>query len=164
MSINITTTRSIDLPLGIAEEIYNNLTNPKSDTQRQMFEVLRSLRGDRPLDSAPDFSMSICLRPDPYTDLLQCIGWASVTEWDRCCALQGFVNADYRGMGLAGALVSSLVVDGILRSDVPVAVFADSFVRIAHRLGFQDIRRYRITDDGWVRSMRLLDDDTEVAR
>lgn len=164
MSILIQTTRSADLSLSVAEEIYNRLTKPKSDTNKQLFILIHCLRGESPLDNAPDWPMSFCLHRDPYTDSLRCVGWVSVTEWDRCLALQGFVDPDYRHKGLATALTSTLLVDGVINQSVPVAVFADEFVRITQGLGFTDIRRYRVTDDGWLRSERLLDESETAAR
>lgn len=163
MAVILNTTRSADLSLSVADDIYNRLTKPRSETNSQMAVLIRCLRGESPIDLAPDWPMSVCLRADPYTDALQCVGWVSVTEWDRCLALQGFVDPDYRSKGLATSLTSVLLVDGVIHPEVPVAVFADEFVRIAMRLGFKDIRRYRVTDDGWLRSERLFDEEPQTA-
>lgn len=163
MAVTINTTRSTHLLPSVAEDIHSRLTKARSETNAQMEVLIRCLRGESPIDSAVDMPMSVCLHSDPYTDSLQCVGWVSVTSWDRCLALQGFVDPDYRQKGLATALTSALLVDGVIHPEVAVAVFADEFVRITRRLGFKDIRRYRITDDGWLRSERLFDEEPETA-
>lgn len=157
MSVLISTTRSSELPLTAAETIRDSLTKPGSATNRHFQEIVRCMLGSQPADLMPDFPMAICLRSDPYTDSLRCVGWASVTVWERCLALQAFVAEDCRQMGLATALASALVVDSILNKEVPVAVFSDETVKIAQRLRFSEIRRYRLVDDGWILSERLFD-------
>lgn len=163
MAVTISTTRSTNLSLPVAEAIHSRLTRERSDTRLALERLLPSLRGEAPLDSAPDWPMSVCLWADPYTDMLHCVGWVSVTEWDRCLAVQGFVDPEFREKGLATALTAALLVDGVIHPEIPIAVFADPFVRIAWRLRFQDIRRYRQTDDGWLRSERLYDDQPQTA-
>lgn len=164
MATFINTTRSADLSLSVADDIYNRLTKERSETNQQMAILVRCLRGESPMDNAQDWPMSVCLWADPYTDLLQCVGWVSVTEWDRCLALQGFVDPAFRRKGLASALTSALLVDGVIHPDVPVAVFADEFVYITRRLGFRNIYRYRQTDDGWIRSLEsLVENESETA-
>lgn len=152
MAISISTTRSSELPLSAAEQIHSKLTKPGSEMHAQMGEVVRCLRGEKPLDLAGDWPMSICLWTDPYTDILHCIGWVSVTEWDRCLALQGFVDPEYRQKGLATALTAALLVDGVIHQQVPTAVFSDEFAQITRGLGFSLVYRYRQTDDGWIKS------------
>lgn len=149
--------------MSVAEDISILLTRAGSETQREIRRLVPALRGEAPIDVAPDWPMSICLRSDPYTDSLQCVGWVSVTEWDRCLAVQGFVDPEFRRKGLATALTSALLVDGVIHPEIPIAVFADEFVRIAWRLRFQDIRRYRQTADGWLRSERLYDEQPQTA-
>lgn len=152
MSVNIMTTRTVDLPLPTVEQIRDRLTRAGSQTQLDFGCISRAMLGSIPADLMPDYHLSVCMRDDPYTDLSHCVGWASVTEWDRSAALQVCVDEQYRSMGLGTALISSLVVDGILCRDNPVAVFSDECVRIAQRLRFTTIHRYRQTDDGWIRS------------
>jgi GNAT superfamily N-acetyltransferase len=159
MSATITTTRTTELPLHVAEEIRDRLTKQGSPTNEDFHVIVGGMLGRIPADNMPDYPMSICLRMDPYTDAIHCLGWASATLWDSSLALQAFVDAEYRGQGLATALASVLVVDGILTRQMPIAVFSDECVRIAQRLRFPDIRRYRRVDDGWVRSERLFDND-----
>lgn len=161
MSATITTTRSNELPLSVAETIRSSLTKKGSDTNRDFEEIVQGMLDVR--DSLPDYPMSICLRLDPYTDATHCIGWASATLWDQSLALQVFVDPEYRGRGLATALASLLLVDGILTTEMPLAVFSDSTVRIAQRLKFPDIRRYRRVDDGWLRSRKLFDDESPAS-
>lgn len=161
VALLISTTRSSELPLHVAETIRDSLTKERSDTQRAFQEIVCCMLGSQPADLMPDYPMAIALRTDPYTDQLACIAWASASVWDRSLALQAFVREDYRRKGLATALASALVADGILHPEMPLAVFSDECVRIAQRLGFQQIQRYRICDDGWIRSERLFDDDAE---
>jgi hypothetical protein len=163
MAIILNTTRSTDLSLSVAEDIYTRLTKERSETNQQMAILVRCLRGESPMDNADDFPMSVCMWADPYTDLLQCVGWVSVTEWDRCLALQGFVDPEFRQKGLASALTSVLLVDGVIHPDVAVAVFADEFVSITKRLGFKTIYRYRQADDGWIRSQEITEVEPETA-
>ena len=163
MSVTINTTRSVNLLPSVAEDIHSRLTKLRSETYHQMATLTRCLRGESPIDSAVDMPMSVCLYADPYTDSPRCVGWVSVTAWDRCLALQGFVDPEFRNKGLASAMTSALLVDNIIHQEVAVAVFADEFVRIAQRLRFTDIRRYRIADDGWLRSERLFDEQPETA-
>lgn len=163
MSATITTTRSNELPLAVAETILSSLTNQGSDTNKDFERIVNGmLEGGK--DSLPDYPMSICLRLDPYTDALHCIGWASATLWDQSLALQVFVDPEFRGMGLATALASLLLVDGILTTEMPLAVFSDSTVRLAQRMKFPQIRRYRRVADGWLRSERLFDDEPPTPR
>jgi len=162
MSATITTTRSSELPLSVAETIRSSLTKKGSDTNRDFETIVNGMLEVK--DSLPDYPMSICLRLDPYTDALHCIGWASATLWDQSLALQVFVDPEFRGMGLATALASLLLVDGILTTEMPLAVFSDSTVRLAQRLEFPDIRRYRRVADGWLRSERLFDEEPPAPR
>jgi GNAT superfamily N-acetyltransferase len=178
MSVQILTTRSTAIPLAVAESIRDTLTKHGSVTNRAFAEVVTGMLGGRPEDSMPDFPLAICLRSDPLTDATTCIGWSSATlfagrrttseefpvpTYDRCLALRGFVSPDYRRMGLATALASTLVVAGILSPQMPIAVFSDEYVLIAQNLSFTEIRRYRRVDDGWIRSQRLLDNEGQPA-
>jgi hypothetical protein len=159
MSLTIFTTTSTMLPLRVAEQIRDKLTRKDSQTQQEMEVVCRALTGSVPSDMAPDFPLAICLWTDPYTDEQECIGWASATNWDSVSCLQAFVASEYRRMGLATSLASVLVVDGLLFLGNPLGVFSDECVRIARRLRFRTIYRYRRTEDGWLKSQRLLDDE-----
>jgi len=151
MSVTIQTTRSSGLPDWVASEIARKLSNPGSEMHRFFVEYSESNAGSSDSPESADFPMSICLWSDPYTDSLHCLGWVSVTQWDRALSLQGFVDPEFRHRGLAHALVSILLVDGVLNQEVPVAVFADSFFKIAKDLSFLDIRQYARVADGWIR-------------
>jgi hypothetical protein len=159
MSLTIATTTTRDLSLSIAGTIRDDLTKPGSVTHQDFYRLLQGMTGNMPADLMPDYHLSICLRENPYTSATECIGWASATDWDRVMCLQAFVDEDFRSMGLATALASALVADGILSRDNPIGVFSDECVRIAQRLRFHTIYRYRRVDDGWLRSERLFDND-----
>lgn len=150
MSLTIQTTRSTHLPLKIAQQIRNNLTNANSVTQQDMDAVIRGMLGQYPADHMPDFSLAVACVSNPYTDENECIGWASATVWDRINCLQAFVDPAYRNKGLATALASALLVDNMLGQDMPLGVFSPECDRIAQRLAFRDIKRYRRTDEGWL--------------
>lgn len=158
MAFSITTTTTPNLPLYVVEQIRDGLTKPKSVTNEEMHRLASCMLGGMPADVMPDFSMAIATRPHPYTESPDCIGWASASLWDKVVCLQAFVAEDFRRMGLASALSSALVVDGLLSQDMPLGVFSDEMVRIAQRLRFRNIQRYRRCDDGWLRSERLFDD------
>ncbi len=158
MSLNIEVTTTQRLALNLVEQIESGLTNAGSVTNQEMRTLRLGMLGTIPADLMPDYPMSIATRTDPYTDLLEVIGWASVTQWDRVLCLQAFVATKFRSMGLATALASALVADGQLSQEMPLGVFSDDIVRIAKRLRFQQVIRYRRVDDGWVRSERLFDD------
>lgn len=159
MSLTIATTTTQNLSLDVAGTIRDRLTKHGSVTQQEFHRLIQGLLGHMPADLMPDYYLSVCLRENPYTSASECIGWASATNWDNVMCLQAFVDEDYRSMGLATALASALVVDGILSRDNPIGVFSDECVRIAQRLRFTTIFRYRRVDDGWLRSERLLDND-----
>lgn len=157
MSLTIMTTSSTSLPLRVVEQIRDELTNRGSQTYDEMHQISRGLTGQFPADMMPDFPIAVCLWTSPYTDDLEAIGWVSATNWDNIHCLQGYVAPDYRRMGLATALASALLVDSLLCRDNPIGVFSDEFVQIARRLRFSTIYRYRRTQDGWLKSPRLLD-------
>lgn len=89
---------------------------------------------------------------DLLDDELSVIGWVSVTEWlvgdEVRIQVQGFVHPEFRGKGLATAMVVCLCHD-MPKSEKPVAVFSDEFFRIASRMKWNAIH-YRSTDDGWL--------------
>jgi len=146
------------IPLGIVEQIARELTRHGSATQREMQQLARCKTGNSPSDLAPDYFLSLATTTNPYSDSLDCIGWASAAIWEGIPGLQAYVADNYRNMGLATALTSCLIADNQLSQDMPLAVFADETARIAVRLKFSDIRRYRRVDDGWLRTECLFDD------
>lgn len=159
MAFSISVSQTHDLPLSVVEQIRDSLTQEASATNDEMRRLAGGMVGGMPADLMPDYPMAIATRLHPYTGTLDCIGWASATLWDRVLCLQAFVAEGYRNKGLASALASALVVDGHLSQEMPVGVFSDAMVRIAQRMKFQHIHRYRRCDDGWLRSERLFDDD-----
>lgn len=158
MSIQISCYHTDQIPLAIIEQIIASLTREGSVTQREMRQLAQCRIGNSPSDLGPDYFVSLATRTNPYSDSLDCIGWASATQWESILCLQAFVDTEYRNMGLASALASCLVVEKHLCQEMPLGVFSDEIARIAARLRFTDIRRYRRCDDGWVRSERLFDD------
>jgi GNAT superfamily N-acetyltransferase len=157
MAFTIAVSMTDDLPLSVVEQMRDSLTKRGSVTNDEMHRLASGMLGGMPADLMPRYPMAVASRLHPYTGSLDCIGWASATLWDRTLCLQAFVAEDYRRMGLASALASALIVDGHLTREMPLGVFSDEMVRIAQRLGFQDIQRYRRCDDGWLRSERLFD-------
>lgn len=158
MSIQISCYHTDQIPLSLIEQIVAELTREGSVTQREMRQLVQCRIGNSPSDLGPDYFLSLATKTNPYSDSLDCIGWASATQWENVLCLQAFVAEDYRNKGLATALASCLVVDNHLSQEMPLGVFSDETARIAVRLKFLDIRRYRRCDDGWVRSERLFDD------
>lgn len=158
MSLSIITTHTLGLPISVARQIRDSLTNGDSQTQREMDAVICCLTGSLPADMAPDFPMAIATVTNPYTDEADCIGWASATVWDKEICLQAFVAKDHRNKGLATAMTSALVVDKHLSQDMPVGVFSDECARIAKALCFKAIHRYRRCEDGWLKSEAVFDE------
>ena len=158
MSLTIATYHTSQIPLSLVEQIADSLTRTESGTQQDMAQLYRCLSGQCPTDRMPEYEMSLATIVNPITDSLDCIGWASATQWNNLACLQAFVAADYRNMGLAAALASALVIDKHLSQENPLGVFSEEIARVAARLKFQDIRRYRRCDDGWVRTERLFDE------
>ena len=158
MSFQIAVYHTDQIPLGMVEQIIREMTNPNSQTQREMRQLYQCLIGNSPSDLSPDYWMSLATTTNPYSDSLECVGWASATQWENIMCLQAFVAEPYRNMGLASALSTALVADNHISQEMPLGVFSDHMARVAVRLKFQDIRRYRRTDDGFVRSERLFDD------
>lgn len=164
MAFSISVSQTQDMPLSVVEQIRNSLTKRGSVTNEEMHRLASGMTGGMPADMMPDYPMAVATKLHPYTGMLDCIGWASATLWDKVLCLQAFVAEDYRKIGLATALASSLIADGQLSQDMPLGVFSDEMVRIAQRLKFQHIQRYRRCDDGWLRSERLFDDDDHSPR
>lgn len=158
MSVQLSCYHTDQIPLGMVEQIVRELTRTNSQTQREMAQLVQCRIGNSPSDLGPDYFLSLATKTNPYSDALDCIGWASATQWESILCLQAFVAPEYRNKGLATALTSCLVVENHLSQEMPLGVFADETARIAVRLNFSDIRRYRRCDDGWVRSERLFDD------
>jgi hypothetical protein len=158
MAFSITTSLTTSMPLSVVEQIRDSLTKRGSVTNTEMHTLAGGMIGSIPSDLMPEFQMSLATKLHPYTGSPDCIGWASATLWDKTMCLQAFVAEDFRRMGLASALACALVVDGALCQDMPIGVFSDETVRIAQRLRFQTIHRYRRCDDGWLRSEHLFDD------
>lgn len=152
------------LPLSAVADIIRHLSNKGSQTQRDMQQLAQCLIGNSPSDLAPDYWLSLASKSDPDSDTTDFIGWASAMVWEGVPCLQVFVHPNYRNKGLGTALASCLIADNHLCQSMPLAVFAEGAARIAVRLGFRDIRRYRRVDDGWVRCESLTDDEPVAAR
>lgn len=161
MSVQLAVYHTDQIPLGLVEQIARELTRRGSVTQREMHQLAQCKIGNSPSDLAPDYFVSLATTTNPYSDSLDCIGWASASLWENIMCLQAFVAPNYRNIGLASALATCLIADNHLSQEMPLGVFADEMARVAVRLKFTDIRRYRRCDDGWVRSERLFDDVPE---
>lgn len=89
---------------------------------------------------------------DLLDDELSIIAWVTVSEWvvgdEVRIQVQGFVHPDFRGRGLATAMVVCLCND-MPKTSRPIAVFSDEFLHIAQKMQWNAVQ-YRSTDDGWI--------------
>jgi len=148
--ITIQTCRAADLAPWAADKM-SELTKPGSINSRW----LASISAGSPAKDIPhDLTFSFASRDEDFE--IDVIGWVSIACWNGHPALEGFVDPEFRGNGLAFSLACCLCLSQEVPREV-VAVFSPEFVSIAERLGFQNVKHFKRVDDGWVLSGGVSD-------
>ena len=141
--ITIHTCRAADLPPWAADQMAS-LTKSGSDNSRWLASVAAgSPAGDMP----HDLTYAYASRDEDFD--IRVIGWGSLACWNGHPALEGFVAPEERGKGLAFSMACCLCLSQTPPKQA-VQVFSPEYVTIARRLGFEEIRRWKRVDDGWI--------------
>lgn len=148
--LNIHTMIAARVPAVVAHHCAEQLCWEESEMQRFFRRIVsHSLTVDE-----RQWLVAYCVetQQDFLDDELSIVGWVTVTEWvvgdEVRIQVQGFIDPEWRGKGLATAMVACLCHD-MPRTSNPVAVFSDEFLHIAQRMKWNAVQ-YRSTDDGWI--------------
>ena len=131
MPVLINYCHASSLPASVAGQC-EQLCKPNSEMQG-LFNRIAS--GDGATDSDLDVMVSYCATyPHHFEDdVLEVLGWATVSTWNDRLQLQAFVGEEHRKKGLGFSLIACLTFD-MPEVKMPVAVFSDECKRIADRL------------------------------
>jgi hypothetical protein len=119
--------------LGVSERrfIIDHLTREGSDFQKQL------------MAGSPLGSIAICL------DMGEIVGWARTETWEGNETLEAFVHQQYRRRGIARLCAAGLVASNAFDGGRSVAVFRESMLHLARRVGLEPILFCRQPDGSW---------------
>lgn len=149
--LTIQTSQNIHLSLDVAQTIAERLTNPNSEFQKEMYDVVAYHNGRFRAHSLPHLPMAVIYRTDPHSGELQVIGWGASRMWRGTQTYETFIAPEHRRMGLSSAALISLVCDGWMHKGREVAVFSPAVEALVRKQGFKIIKRFLRNDVGtWV--------------
>lgn len=91
----------------------------------------------------PSGSIAICL------DMGEIVGWARTEKWEGNETLEAFVHQQYRRRGIASLCAAGLVASNAFDGGRSVAVFRESMLHLARRVGLEPILFCSQPDGSW---------------
>lgn len=149
--LTIQTSQNIHLSLDVAQTIAERLTNPNSEFQKEMYDVVAYHNGRFRAHSLPHLPMAVIYRTDAHTGELQVIGWGASRMWRGSQTYETFIAPEHRRRGLSTAALIALVNDGWMDIGREVAVFSPAVESLVRKQGFTIVKRFLRNDVGtWV--------------